>query len=136
MRPIPLRSFLGGRCTVRSASWGLIHVSSHFTATLNVRSSCAAFDTASRAFPYCPVSRYQLVQPLWTALNCSRITLRTFRRQAFAQAQEPFEPELTILKQEFHLVPFRAHSHVANFRGRSVEPDERTVDVTEAREHG
>ncbi len=105
-------------------------------ATLNVRSICAALITASRPFHTAPASKYQLVHPLWTEPNCSRMSLRTARRQAFAQAQEPFEPELTVLKEEVHLVPICAHSHMANFRGRSVEPDQRTVDVTEAREHG
>ena len=69
---------------------------------LNVRSNCAALDTASRAFPYCPVSRYQLANPLWTEPKLLSNDLADFRRQAFAQAQEPLEPELTILK---HRIP-------------------------------
>ena len=85
--------------------------------TLKVGSSRIACDIASRAFPYCPVSRYQLAQPLWIEPNCSRMSLTTSLGNPSLKRKSPSSRSLAIPKPKIQFGPLCAHSYVTVFHG-------------------
>ena len=85
---------------------------------LKVRSSCAALETASRAFPILSGLEIAIGQPAVDRAKLAlELDLRTSVGKPSLKRKRPLKPDLAILKNEFQLVPFCAHSHMASFHG-------------------